>query len=117
MPYASLRECTYPSCHVLVKGGRCAAHITKEHVQRDTDVKRLYNSPRWQAMRKSQLTKEPWCVDCLSKLAKYVFATDADHIVRHNGNPKLFFDETNLQSLCHYHHSSKTAGEVWHSND
>lgn len=40
-------------------------------------------------------------------------ATDVDHIIplRDGGAP---FERSNLQGLCHSHHSSKTAGEVLH---
>jgi len=33
-------------------------------------------------------------------------ATVADHIRAHKGNPALFFDPANLQSLCKPHHDS-----------
>jgi len=112
MPYQSLRKCTYPGCYVLVHSDRCVAHSTKR-IERDPAVKRLYNSKQWQAMRVAQLSKEPWCADCLTA-DRHVAATDVDHKQPHNGDPVLFFDETNLQSLCKSHHSSKTASEVWH---
>jgi len=115
MPYASLRKCTYPGCNVLVKSGRCAAHSSKRIV-RDPAVKRLYNSPQWQSLRAAQLAKEPWCADCL-KQGEHVFASEVDHVAPHNGDPSLFFDESNLGSLCKSHHSTKTANEVWHSSD
>jgi 5-methylcytosine-specific restriction protein A len=34
---------------------------------------------------------------------------DVDHIVPHRGDPKLLRHWDNLQSLCHRHHSLKTA--------
>lgn len=116
MPHASLRKCTQPGCNVLVKSGRCAAHSTKRIV-RDPDVKKLYNDQRWQVMRVAQLSDEPWCADCLEDGGAHVFATDVDHIEPHHGDPELFFDPENLQSLCRSHHSAKTAKEVWHSNE
>ena len=98
-----------------MKSGRCVAHPSKR-VVRDPNVKKLYNSPQWQSLRKAQLTKDPWCADCLER-GEYVFATEVDHIVPHDGDPQLFFDPKNLQSLCKPDHSSKTASEVWHSDD
>jgi 5-methylcytosine-specific restriction protein A len=115
MPSQSLRPCTYPGCNVLVKSGRCAKHQAAD-VQRDPDVKKLYNDPRWQVMRVAQLSEQPWCADCLSEDEKHVYATDVDHIQPHRGDPELFFDPGNVQSLCHVHHSRKTAQEVWHSD-
>jgi 5-methylcytosine-specific restriction protein A len=38
-------------------------------------------------------------------------ATLVDHIVPHRGDPTLFNDDTNLQSLCDACHSRKTAIE------
>jgi 5-methylcytosine-specific restriction protein A len=61
-------------------------------------------------MRIAQLAKEPWCAECL-KLGEYTPATDVDHIERHNGDLKKFYSGK-LQSLCHSHHSQKTAEEV-----
>lgn len=112
MPRSALRPCTYPGCNRLVSGGRCDLHSTKK-IERDPVVKKLYDSPRWKSMRVVQLGKEPWCAECL-KRGDHVAATEVDHIQPHQGNPALFFDEKNLQSLCKPDHSSKTANEVWH---
>jgi 5-methylcytosine-specific restriction protein A len=106
-----MRKCTYPGCNVLVKRGRCPAHSTKRIV-RDPDVKKLYDSQRWSVMRANQLSREPWCVECL-KRGEHVFAKEVDHIQPHRGDPALFYDEINLQSLCKPDHSRKTANEVW----
>ncbi len=114
MPYSSLRKCSYPGCNVLVHAGRCVAHSSKI-VQRDPEVKKLYNSKRWKSLRQAQLTRDPWCAECVRD-GQHVFATDVDHIKAHRGDAQLFFDEHNLQSLCRRHHSSKTASEVWHVN-
>lgn len=34
-----------------------------------------------------------------------VLATVTDHIIAHRGNPILFWDRSNWQSLCDNHHS------------
>jgi len=33
-------------------------------------------------------------------------ATELDHIVRHGGDPELFWDASNWQGLCYHHHRS-----------
>ncbi len=33
-------------------------------------------------------------------------AVELDHIVRHDGNPELFYSLDNLQGLCAHHHRS-----------
>jgi len=58
-------------------------------------------------MRVNQLMIEPFCAECTDR----VRATDVDHVIPHCGNRKLFYDENNLQSLCHSHHSKKTFRE------
>jgi 5-methylcytosine-specific restriction protein A len=96
---------------VLVKSGRCPAHSSKRIV-RDAAVKKLYNSKQWRSMRATQLALHPWCADCLDR-NEHTLATEVDHIKPHKGDPQLFFDEKNLQSLCKVDHSKKTAEEVW----
>lgn len=59
----------------------------------------LYNTARWRNLRKAQLTAEPLCRMC-ARLGRVTAATVADHVTPHKGDEALFFDRTNLQSLC-----------------
>ncbi len=61
-------------------------------------------------MRAYQLTLEPYCREC-ARHGITTRATDVDHIIPHRGDRRLFYDETNLQSLCHSCHSRKTLAE------
>jgi len=70
----------------------------------------LYKLAAWQKLRLRHLCKYPLCVDCM-KEGRSVLATIVDHIKDHVGNLDLFFDESNLQSLCAKHHSQKTYRE------
>ena len=67
--------------------------------------KSLYNSKAWHKLRKQQLAIEPCCKYC-DDVGHVVLATIVDHIKRHKGDEKLFFDADNLQSLCKEHHDS-----------
>jgi len=60
---------------------------------------------RWRKVRTAFLAQHPACVEpgCGQP------ATDVDHIKAHRGDQKLMWDWNNLQSLCHAHHSAKTA--------
>nr|WP_251447162.1 HNH endonuclease signature motif containing protein [Vermiculatibacterium agrestimuris] len=62
-------------------------------------------------MRYAQLLNEPFCREC-AKRGERVRATDVDHIRPHRGDPALFYDTGNLQSLCHRCHSAKTRKEM-----
>lgn len=62
----------------------------------------------WTKARKSYLAKNPLCVMCTA--AKRVTAANVvDHIVPHEGNQELFWDETNWQVLCKMHHDTDKA--------
>lgn len=65
----------------------------------------LYSTPQWRSMRRAQLYREPLCAYCL-KTGRVCAASVADHVVPHKGNERLFFDASNLQSLCKTHHDS-----------
>jgi hypothetical protein len=51
------------------------------------------------------LWRRPWCVGCLAIGVKRK-ATLVDHIVPHRGDQSLFWNSTNWQPLCHWHHNS-----------
>jgi len=91
MPTAALRPCTWPGCNALVSGGRCGVH-SSGNIKKDPDVKKLYNSKRWQSMRARQLAGYPWCAECL-KDGRYVPATEVDHVERHRGDPEKFYNK------------------------
>lgn len=112
MPSRSLRPCTYPGCDTLVTGGRCADHSTKA-VERNPEVKSLYNSRQWRMIREMELMLNPWCVCCMAK-GYHVEATEVHHKVPHRGDRVKFF-EGPFECLCKSCHSSETAKEVgWH---
>jgi 5-methylcytosine-specific restriction enzyme A len=63
-----------------------------------------YKTSRWQKTARYQLRKQPWCSMCRAE-GKDTFATVADHVVPHHGDPNLFWFGR-LQSLCSNHHNS-----------
>lgn len=65
----------------------------------------LYQSPKWRQMRSLQLKEHPVCELCGEK------ATEVHHMTPHNGDLTLFYDSTNLQSLCHECHFRQTQAE------
>lgn len=81
--------------------------------QRSAEAQRyraLYNTRQWKAIRANQLNAKPLCEWC-ERRGRITAATVADHIVKHNGDPALFFDSDNLQSLCKPHHDSTKQGD------
>ena len=61
--------------------------------------RRLYKTARWARLREAQLAAEPLCRFCLA-IEEVTEATVCDHIEPHKGDEALFYDPSNLQSLC-----------------
>lgn len=60
---------------------------------------------RWQRERLGFLDEHPLCAMCRER-GRITPATVVDHIVPHKGDPVLFWDKRNWQSLCAPHHNS-----------
>lgn len=112
MPHAPPRACSTPGCPAYaVHGAKCADHRAAARavldVRRGSASSRGYGT-RWREIRRAFLARHPLCVDCLAG-GRNVAATDVDHVVARarGGTDK----PSNLQALCHAHHSAKTARE------
>jgi len=116
MPIAPRRPCLQPGCGALGNTPYCEKHTIqkKEEVRikdryRGSAASRGYTH-EWNKFSKRYREQNPLCVMC-EKEGKLVLAQCVDHIIPHKGDQKLFWDLNNLQSLCHSHHSEKTARE------
>ena len=69
----------------------------------------LYGS-RWRRLRAVYLTNNPLCVFHLRR-GRDVIATVVDHIMPHGGDPVLFWDQDNWQSLCGTCHNAVKQAE------
>ena len=97
--------CSHPGCPGrAVSHGRCYEHAMISNQQ--YEQARLSATDRgygyaWRKIRDAYLRDHPDCEVCGD------VATDVDHIVsRRRGGTD---DDSNLMSLCHTHHSRKTA--------
>ncbi len=62
---------------------------------------------QWRKASKAFLEANPLCADH-KRLGRTVAATVVDHIIKHEGDKKLFWQRENWQSLCaHCHNSHK----------
>lgn len=111
------RACHEPGCVVYAVHGspycgqHAAAHARVFRLSEHRKAAaRLYRSGQWLALRRQQLTMQPFCAECL-RAGKYTLASEVDHVVPHRNDEALFYDPLNLQSLCHPCHSIKTARE------
>jgi len=118
MPRRPKRPCRQPGCVTLTNEGYCAAHRRAMYKRIDRNrgnaSQRGYDA-RWRKAREVWLHEHPLCVECQST-GKLTPATDVDHIIPHRGDPVLFWDRTNWQSLCDVHSNAKSAREGMGSN-
>lgn len=116
---ATLTFCAEPGCGALVERGRCAIHARSIDRARGSRQSRGYGN-RW-ARRSAQFrARYPLCgmrphgirpvmSQCFDE-GRTTIATQTDHVVPHNGNDALFWNEIgNWQSLCLACHMRKTA--------
>jgi len=112
MPYQPKKPCNRSNCPNLThnRSGYCDHHQKdyrkQRDINRDTSDARGYTY-RWQKVRKLFLTQHPLCIICQSE-GVITTATIIDHIIPHKGNQDLFWDESNWQPLCKFHHDQKT---------
>jgi 5-methylcytosine-specific restriction protein A len=94
---------TMPSRPKKFKRSQAATEI---HIveRRETATNRGY-SWRWRKFSKLYLEKHPLCVMCEVE-GRIKVAEVTDHITPHRGDPRLMWDEGNLQALCKMHHDS-----------
>ena len=78
--------------------------------QRKSRHERGYTN-KWAKVAKQYLASHPWCKHCDTRGIKTP-ATEVDHITRHSGDQRLFWNSGNWQGLCKPCHSSKTRDEM-----
>lgn len=113
-PYQPKRLCNHPHCPDFQdKDGYCNKHAKERRDRyertREGSHKRGYDN-KWRKVRAVYLRRYPLCVVC-EKEGILLMATQVDHIIPHKGDMKLFWSESNWQSLCSSCHSQKTRRE------
>lgn len=109
------RICLHPGCGALTDGsGRCAAHQT-DRLRKDEPGRKLYQTAAWGRLRIWTLHRHPMCQCKDAECPKHgreecrAAAKSVHHKKDHNGDPALFFDESNLEALCASCHNRVTA--------
>jgi 5-methylcytosine-specific restriction protein A len=111
--------CVAASCKEIVRDGTttCPKHTKTVMVNRNEDRKftgransKIYDSKRWRNISIKKRTVTPFCEEC-EKNGIITIANVVDHVVEIKDNPKLAYTWSNLRSLCHGHHNTKTGDE------
>lgn len=107
-----MQFCAAPGCGELVEAGRCPRHAPRAAARLSDPTyaraHRWYGSARWQRLRAAVILDEPFCRTCRAA-GRRVLTVDVDHIRKHNGIARLFWDRSNLQGLCKACHTAKTS--------
>jgi 5-methylcytosine-specific restriction protein A len=100
--------CNHPGCSELLnERGYCSKH-KKESIPFANAIRsNNYNNSKWRKLRANHIRNNPECCICGTTIGLTV-----DHIIPPIGNEELFYDESNLQTLCQEHHRLKTAAEI-----
>lgn len=107
MPSAGghLKLCNCGCGRVLAPGQRCPRRAKEYDARRaKADAKRPSASARgydnkWTKARATYLLSHPTCARCPAP------AVMVDHVIRHDGDQRLFWDKNNWQGLCAFHHN------------
>jgi len=126
-PYKASRPCPgygprRGSCRNLIKGKErycpdCLPYAQAENKKYDkkrdkSPGRQWLHSTRWRKASNLHKVKYPLCVEC-KRHGKITPVYVTDHIIPHNGNYELFWDQSNWQSLCNFCHEEKHKGERW----
>ena len=115
MPMRPPSPCRFPGCTELTRDSSgycqaCKATVSKQYERtRETATARGYSS-RWRKVRDRYLQEHPLCIECEGE-GRTEVATVVDHILPHKGDQALFWDPSNWQPLCRFHHNRKTASQ------
>jgi 5-methylcytosine-specific restriction enzyme A len=106
MPAQAPHLCSVPGCPQFTTHRRCLRHAAEtERARPNYALRRWYRTPQWKALRARILRDQAYqCAACHQVMA----ALEIDHIVKHEGNPRQFWNRANLQALCRQCHSRKT---------
>lgn len=115
MPVALRRACPVMGCAHAVP---CPDHARPTTKRRSAISQRAYDQQRgsahargydsrWRKARLAYLAKHPLCAICERK-GLITAATVVDHIEKHAGDRRKFWDSSNWQPVCATCHNKKT---------
>jgi 5-methylcytosine-specific restriction protein A len=75
------------------------------HSREHEPLRREYSTARWERLRQRVFERDLYTCQCgCETLIQRTAERIADHVVEHKGDPALFWDEANVQTLWKPHH-------------
>jgi 5-methylcytosine-specific restriction enzyme A len=116
MPKRSPSICNALGCNKLTHNGYCDQHAKQEHndyadSRQDKVEQAFYKTLMWKKLREYKRNINPLCEKCLLS-SKATPMDVVDHIIEIKDDWSKRLDISNLQSLCHSCHNSKTSEEA-----
>lgn len=120
-----MKECNTAHCRTLIPYDQryCTQHkhragrgdsdrrYDKYRNEKDKKFRRVYHSSRWRKLRLQVLLRDDYvCQEC-RRNSLYTLADVVDHIIELRDDMGRAYDLSNLESLCHACHNSKTKDE------
>jgi 5-methylcytosine-specific restriction enzyme A len=107
MTMRALSVCSNPDCPNTTERGQCRTCRRRGDRRRPNSAQRGYDH-RWAGTRARYLAEHPMCEDASGCTE---LATDVHHRDGLGPLGPLGHDASNLEALCHSHHSRRTALE------
>ena len=89
--------------------------MDKQRTDEANEYRKMYASKHWKSLREAVLLRDGFqCQRCgcyLRRGRSHPQAAVVHHIRPHKGNPTLFYDINNLQSICKKEHDSEAQSE------
>lgn len=79
--------------------------------RRNPSLRRWYRTARWARLRQYVGQRDFWMCQACLKAGREESGNEIDHILRASIKQDLFWDASNLQTLCKSCHSKKTKAE------
>jgi 5-methylcytosine-specific restriction protein A len=117
MPSKPLKPCAKQGCPALTSRRYCDEHMKQERDRydrgrKDDPGRQWMQSARWRKATTLFKAEHPLCEEC-RRHNRVTAAYLVDHIVPHEGNYELFWDQSNWEPKCNPCHEVKHGKERW----
>lgn len=102
---AKIRKCKWSNCYSVAVDGTnyCINHQDRQQADNIKEYNRLQTLPKctlyqtyqWKKLKHDMILANPYCSNCGSQIG-----LEPHHTIKHNCNPDIFFNTSNIILLC-----------------